>query len=178
MTYCEIISSFVVKTTFFDVASRGILVVVERCTWTIELIFFFKFPRISTLVFYRLLTEKYLQCLHTRYRCFIIDKNGFFVIHKHFVDFNILSDLKDLSNRIGSIHITELEKSVAEDMIRSNVLRRKQCKQYKEINTRNFYEVHLSGTLSKTTSRCPHYQITQLTGTNAYLGRLTFHSLR
>lgn len=99
-----------------------------------------------------------------------MDKNGFLIIHKHFVDFETLSDLPELAKGISSLHITVQEKGIAEKLIQRNILRRKQCKKYKEIAVENFYEVHLTGTVNSTS--CPSYQISPLEGTNAFLGKL------
>ena len=99
-----------------------------------------------------------------------MDKNGFLIVHKHFVDAKTLTNLKELAKRISSVHITVQEKGIAEDLIDRNILRLKQCKKYKEIALENFYEVHLAGTVKS--SFCPNYQISYLEGTNAYLGEL------
>lgn len=99
-----------------------------------------------------------------------MDKNGFLIMHKHFVDFKTLTNVDELAKEISSIHITMLEKGIAEELINRNILRRKQCKKYKEIALENFYEVDLNGTMKSTS--CPSYQISYLDGTNAFLGKL------
>jgi hypothetical protein len=101
-----------------------------------------------------------------------MDKSGLLIMHNHFVDFETVSDLKTLAKSIGNAHITQFEKTVAEDMIRRKLLYRKKCKDLRDITNDNFYEVNVSVNI-QITNECPKYQITPFEGTTAYLGRLT-----
>lgn len=101
-----------------------------------------------------------------------MDKSGLMIMHNHFVDFETVSDLETLAQSIGNTHITELEKSVAEDMIKRKLLYRKKCKDFRDITNDNFYEVNVTENF-QATKLCPKYQVTPLKGTTAYLGRLT-----
>ena len=103
-----------------------------------------------------------------------MDKSGLIVMHNHFVDFETVSDLKTLAQNIGNTHITQVEKSVAEDMIKRKFLYRKKCKDFKDIANNNFYEMNVSVDI-QITNVCPKYQIAPLKGTTAYLGKLTFY---
>ena len=125
------------------------------------------------LFFLRLLTEVYPEC-REKYRCFIMDESGLIMMHNHFVNFEAVSDLETLAQSIGNTHITELEKSVAEDMIKRKLLYRKKCKDFQDITNDNFYAVNVTENL-QVTKVCPKYQVTPLKGTTAYLGRLTYY---
>ena len=102
-----------------------------------------------------------------------MDKSGFLIMHNDFVDFKTVSDLKALAQSIGTAHITQFEKTVAEDMIQRKFMYRKKCKDLRDIANNNFYEVNVSVSI-QITNECPKYQITPLKETTAYLGRLTF----
>jgi hypothetical protein len=102
-----------------------------------------------------------------------MDESGFLIMHNHFVAFETVSDLKTLAKNIGKTHITQLEKSVAEDMIKRKYLYRKECKDFKDITNDNFYEVNVSVNI-QITKVCPKYQIAPLKGTTAYLGRFGY----
>ena len=104
-----------------------------------------------------------------------MDKSGLIMMHNHFVNFETISDLETLAQNIGNTHITELEKSVAEDMIKRKLLYRKKCKDFQDITNDNFYEVNVTENL-QVTKVCPKYQVTPLKGTTAYLGRLTYYT--
>ncbi len=100
-----------------------------------------------------------------------MDKSGLLVMHNNFVDFETVSNLKTLAQNIGNTHITQVEKSVAKDMIKRKFLYRKKCKDFKDIANNNFYEVKVSENFRMTKS-CPKYQIAPLEGTTAYLGKV------
>ena len=71
------------------------------------------------------------------------------------------------------VHITEVEKNIAEHLISNNYLKRKECRNLKEIRKQSFYEVELpdSGVnFLNSGARCSKYQLGKITGTNAYLG--------
>ena len=101
-----------------------------------------------------------------------MDKSGLLIMHDHFVDYKTVSDLKTLAQNIGNIHLTDLEKYVAEDMMERRLMYRKKCKDFKDITYDNFYEVNVTENIQIT--KCPKYQIAPLEGTTAYIGRLIY----
>lgn len=100
-----------------------------------------------------------------------MDESGLIIMHNYFVNVETVSDLKTLVNDIGNTHITQLEKSVAEDMIKRKLMYRKKCKNFQDITNDNFYQVNVTVNL-QVTKICPKYQVTPIKGTTAYLGKL------
>lgn len=103
-----------------------------------------------------------------------MDESGLIIMHNHFVNVETVSDLKTLVKDIGNTHITQLEKSVAEDMIKRKLLYRKKCKNFHDITNDNFYQVNVTVN-HVVTKVCPKYQVTPIKGTTAYLGRLMYY---
>lgn len=71
------------------------------------------------------------------------------------------------------VHITEKEKNIAEHLISKGYLRRKECRNLKEIQKQSFYEVDLPGghvDVLQSGEICSKYQLSKITGTNAYIG--------
>ena len=115
----------------------------------------------------RLLTDTYPKCEESDYECFVLDRAGFLIMHKDFLSPDITA------KKLEYIHITAKEKEIAEDLIQKGHLVKKRCKNLEKINTENFYELSVSfqGVNTLTTGqRCRQYQISAVTGSNAFLG--------
>ena len=123
---------------------------------------------ISTCMYLcRLLTDTYPKCEESDYECFVLDGAGFLIMHKDFLSPDITA------KKLEYIHITAKEKDIAEDLIQKGHLIKKRCKNLEKINTENFYElsVPFQGVNTLTTGqRCRQYQISAVTGSNAFLG--------
>ena len=92
---------------------------------------------------------------------------GFLIMHEDF----LLSTATAAD--VEYVHITEKEKSIAEHLISRGYLRKKQCRNLKEIRKQSFYEVKLpNGFVDeiKNSDSCSKYQLSKIMGTNAYLG--------
>lgn len=77
------------------------------------------------------------------------------------------------ASEVEYVHITEKEKAIAEHLISGGYLKRKECRNLKEIRKQSFYEVDLPDgfvDLLKTGSSCSKYQLSHVSGTNAYIG--------
>ena len=101
------------------------------------------------------------------YFCFVMNNAGFLIMHEDF----LLSTAKKAD--VEYVHITEKEKSIAEHLINRGYLRKKQCRNFKEIREQSFYEVKLpNGFVDeiKSSDSCSKYQLSKIMGTNAYLG--------
>lgn len=118
--------------------------------------------------FYRLLTNMYPKCRDRKtYSCFVMDSAGFLIMHEDFLLYSATA--KD----VESVHITEKEKNIAEHLIKNNYLKKKECRNLKEIQKQSFYEVHLENEvvdILKSGDSCSKYQLNKIPGTNAYLG--------
>uniref|UniRef100_A0ABM0MXQ2 VWFA and cache domain-containing protein 1-like n=1 Tax=Saccoglossus kowalevskii TaxID=10224 RepID=A0ABM0MXQ2_SACKO len=116
--------------------------------------------------FYRLLTMSYSQCMQDKYRCFVVDNNGYFVVHQDF--FNGLSKVSD-------VHITQLEPSIAQDLIYKRVMVLKDCIDMQGIERQHYYEVAINNSRGvvdniKSKDDCTKYQLLSIPLTNAFLG--------
>ncbi|XP_015763441.1 PREDICTED: VWFA and cache domain-containing protein 1-like isoform X1 [Acropora digitifera] len=122
----------------------------------------------SLRYFHRLLTKVYPECEDRKtYFCFVMNDAGFLIMHEDF----LLSTATAAD--VEYVHITEKEKSLAEHLINRGYLRKKQCRNLKEIRKQSFYEVKLpNGFVDeiKNSDSCSKYQLSKIMGTNAYLG--------
>ena len=115
----------------------------------------------------RLLTDTYPKCKESNYECFVLDRAGFLIMHKDFLSPDITR--KDLEY----VHISAKERDIAIDLIVKGRLKRKQCRNLEKINVENFYELDIpfKGVNTLTTgSTCKQYQISRMTGSNAFIG--------
>ena len=120
-------------------------------------------------VIYRLLTETYSKCNESGKNCLVLDKAGFLVMHDDFLSPDITA------KGVEYVHITEKENDMAEDLIHRGYLVRKQCRNLEQLKLETFYEIQLPrrgvNTLH-TGLRCKKYQLSQVNGSNVFLGRL------
>lgn len=96
-----------------------------------------------------------------------MDNAGFLIMHEDF----LLPSAKAAD--VEYVHITEKEKNIAEHLISKGYLRRKECRNLKEIQKQSFYEVDLPGghvDVLQSGEICSKYQLSKITGTNAYIG--------
>ena len=96
-----------------------------------------------------------------------MDSAGFLIMHEDFLLYSATA--KD----VESVHITEKEKNIAEHLIKNNYLKKKECRNLKEIQKQSFYEVDLENEvvdILKSGDSCSKYQLNKIPGTNAYLG--------
>ena len=101
------------------------------------------------------------------YSCFVMNDAGLLIMHEDF----LLSTATAAD--VEYVHTTEKEKSIAEHLINRGYLRKKQCRNLKEIRKQSFYEVKLpNGFVDeiKNGDSCSKYQLSKIMGTNAYLG--------
>jgi len=72
------------------------------------------------------------------------------------------------------VHITEKEKDVAEDLLQKGYMVKEECRNLEKIKLQNFYELKIPlrgvDTL-ESGERCKRYQLSSVTGTNAFLGK-------
>ena len=119
-------------------------------------------------IFFRLLVDVYPKCRETKlYSCFVMDRAGFLIMHEDF----LLSSAT--TKDVEQVHITEKEKTIAEDLIKKKYLIKKECRNVKKIQTQSFYEIKLPrGGVDALIGgeRCAKYQLGEIVGTNALLG--------
>ncbi|XP_077994463.1 VWFA and cache domain-containing protein 1-like [Glandiceps talaboti] len=118
--------------------------------------------------FYRLLTLSYPECFDERYRCFVIDNSGYFVVHRDFFP-------KTNKTDIYESHITRREPDIAQDLIDKGFLVKKNCLNLQEIQITYFYQVDINNTNGvvnniKSKDPCRRYQLMTIPNTNAFLG--------
>ncbi|XP_068714497.1 VWFA and cache domain-containing protein 1-like [Montipora foliosa] len=118
--------------------------------------------------FYSLLTKVYPICKDIKtYFCFVMNDAGFLIMHEDF----LLSTASAAD--VEYVHITEKEKNIAEHLISRGYLRKRQCRNLKEIQEQSFYEVDLpKGFVNELNNgdSCSKYQLSKIMGTNAYIG--------
>lgn len=118
--------------------------------------------------FYSLLTKMYPICKDIKtYFCFVMNGAGFLIMHEDF----LLSTASAAD--VEYVHITEKEKNIAEHLISRGYLRKRQCRNLKEIQEQSFYEVDLpKGFVDELNNgdSCSKYQLSKIMGTNAYIG--------
>ena len=76
------------------------------------------------------------------------------------------------------VHITEKEKDIAEDLIQKGYLVKKECQSLENIELQSFYELKLpfQGVSTLVTGqRCKNYQLSEVGGSNAFLGKRNSH---
>ena len=96
-----------------------------------------------------------------------MDRAGFLIMHEDF----LLSSAT--TEDVDQVHITEKEKTIAEDLIKKNYLIKKKCRNLEKIQTQSFYEINLPQDGVDTLTggeRCAKYQLGEIVGTNALLG--------
>ena len=100
----------------------------------------------------------------------MLDKAGFLVMHDDFLSPDITAEA------VEYVHITEKEKDMAEDLIQRGYMVRKQCRNLEQLKLETFYEIQLPrrgvNTLH-TDLHCKKYQLSQVHGSNVFLGMLT-----
>ncbi|GAB1599475.1 VWFA and cache domain-containing protein 1-like isoform X3 [Argonauta hians] len=118
--------------------------------------------------FYKILAEKVPACEQPTVRCFIMDDNGYLISHPDLIE----------PNRKGPVeqqHITHKEPLIANDILNHRgFVQKKLCNRYNDRTVQRFYNFNtsLEGVLTNLVhgEHCARYQITQIHGTNAFLG--------
>ena len=72
------------------------------------------------------------------------------------------------------VHITQKEKTIAEDLINKGFLIKKECRNLEEIKKQNFYEVNSTMSGVDELRRTCKYELGRITGTNVFLGQYKF----
>ncbi|XP_070573521.1 VWFA and cache domain-containing protein 1-like [Ptychodera flava] len=118
--------------------------------------------------FYNLLGRKYQECNEARYTCFVMDISGYLVVHKDFLN-------SDGDFDIEALHITQIEPSVAKDLMMEGLLTKETCVNFQKIKDQKYYTAQSStwsNSVNKLTNEdaCKRYQLTHIPETNAFLG--------
>ena len=117
---------------------------------------------------FRLLTKVYPKCRERKfYSCFVMDSAGFLIMHEDFLEHS------EIAQDLEYVHITNKEKNIAEHLITNGYLKKRECRNLKEIQKQSFYEVDLPDggvDVLKSGDSCSKYQLNKIVGTNAYLG--------
>ncbi|XP_074609260.1 VWFA and cache domain-containing protein 1-like isoform X3 [Acropora palmata] len=122
--------------------------------------------------FYKLLTKVYPLCdVTSKYACFVMDNDGFLVLHVDFMQ----SSVTEL--HLGHVHITKKERHIAEDLISKGFLVKKECRNVEAIQKQSFYEVNVppSGVDELRGNSACKYKVAPISGTNVYLVFLCVH---
>ena len=124
-------------------------------------------------VFCRILTDTYSKCKENSYRCLVLDKAGFVVMHDDFLSVDITSE------SLEYVHITEKEKHMAEDLINKRYMVKKQCRNLNQLKLETFFELQLPSqgvNMLDNGQTCRRYQLSPVDGSNIFLGMLTLVS--
>jgi len=124
--------------------------------------------------FYKLLTKVYPLCdVTSKYACFVMDNDGFLVLHVDFMQ----SSVTEL--HLGHVHITKKERHIAEDLISKGFLVKKECRNVEAIQKQSFYEVNVppSGVDELRGNSACKYKVAPISGTNVYLGNQEQYSV-
>ena len=75
---------------------------------------------------------------------------------------------------VEHVHITQKEKSIAIDLISHGYLIKRTCRNVESIREQSFYELHLpqEGFSTLQSSQGCKYELSQIPGTNVYLGQI------
>ena len=95
-----------------------------------------------------------------------MDHSGFLVMHPDFM----LPSAEAID--VEHVHITQKEKSIAIDLISDGYLVKRTCRNVESIRKQSFYELHLppEGSSTLQSSQGCKYELSQIPGTNVYLG--------
>jgi len=66
-----------------------------------------------------------------------MDSAGFLIMHEEFLKYLVTAA------DVEYVHITKVEKNIAEHLISNDYLKRKECRNLKKIRKQSFYEVEL-----------------------------------
>ena len=73
------------------------------------------------------------------------------------------------------VHITEKEKDIAEDLLQKGYLVKKECRSLEKIKLESFYELEIPSQGGVNTlcsgDLCKRYQLSNVAGSNAFLGK-------
>ncbi|XP_064477328.1 VWFA and cache domain-containing protein 1-like [Ornithodoros turicata] len=118
--------------------------------------------------FYKLLTVNMDVCEQDKIACFILDDHGYLIAHP---------SLTEPTGRgpVEQQHVTHKEPLVLNDMLNhKDLVRKKVCNSYSDRTIQRLYKFNtsLEGILSNSVhaEHCARYQITAISGTNAFLG--------
>ena len=96
-----------------------------------------------------------------------MDSAGFLIMHEDFLAHS------EKAQDLEYVHITNKEKNIAEHLITNGYLKKRECRNLKEIQKQSFYEVDLPDggvDVLKSGDSCSKYQLNKIVGTYAYLG--------
>ena len=96
-----------------------------------------------------------------------MDSAGFLIMHEDFLAHS------EKAQDLEYVHITNKEKNIAEHLITNGYLKKRECRNLKEIQKQSFYEVDLPDggvDVLKSGDSCSKYQLNKIVGTNAYRG--------
>ncbi|XP_070571547.1 VWFA and cache domain-containing protein 1-like isoform X2 [Ptychodera flava] len=118
--------------------------------------------------FYNLLAQNYQECNEARYTCFVMDISGYLVVHKDFLN-------SDEDFDIEEVHITQIEPSIAKDLMMEGLLTKETCLNFQKIKDQKYYTAQSSAwsnSVNKMTNDdvCKRYQLSHIRDTNAFLG--------
>lgn len=118
--------------------------------------------------FYKILAEKVPACEQPTVRCFIMDDSGYLISHPDLIEPNCKGPVEQQ-------HITHKEPLIANDILNHRgFVQKKLCNRYNDRTVQRFYHFNtsLDGVLTNLVhgEHCARYQITQIPGTNAFLG--------
>ena len=98
-----------------------------------------------------------------------MDHSGFLVVHPDFT----LPSAEAID--VEHVHITQKEKSIATDLISQSYLIKRTCRNVESIREQSFYELRLpqEGFSTLQSSQGCKYELSEIPGTNVYLGQTT-----
>ena len=98
-----------------------------------------------------------------------MDQSGFLVMHPDFM----LPSAEAID--VEHVHITQKEKSIAIDLVSHGYLVKRTCRHVESIREQSFYELHLppEGFSTLHSNQGCKYELSQIPGTNVYLGWTT-----
>lgn len=89
---------------------------------------------------FNFLHDHFDPCKTAKHECFAVDRSGFVIIHKDFID----------SPPSSQVHITTKEPQVAADLVQNGIMRNNSCVSYADITNQLFWEVEFSHDLELT----------------------------
>ncbi|XP_012946227.1 VWFA and cache domain-containing protein 1 isoform X2 [Aplysia californica] len=118
--------------------------------------------------FHKLLATSIKPCESKGVRCFLMDDKGYLIAHPGLID-------PTGKGPAEQRHITHMEPLVANDILNhKGFVQKKLCNRYNDRTVQRYFTFNTSftGTLTNLVhgEQCARYQITHITGTNAFLG--------
>ena len=113
------------------------------------------------------MTDAYSECKDNNYRCLVLNKAGFVIMHNDFLSLDITSE------SLEYVHITEKEKHMAEDLINKRYMVKKRCRNLNQLKLETFFELELPPkgvNMLDNGESCKRYQLSHVDGSNIFLG--------